>query len=88
MTNADKVNGVQNFVFDEDNRERAPLKCCSQTTLPRSEVVFICQFGLVFLIVVLSFSMLFLQAKTCEEKSIWIGLISGLVGYVLPNPKL
>ena len=64
------------------------VKSVHHGTLPRSEVVFICQFGLVFLIVVLSFSMLFLQAKTCEEKSIWIGLISGLVGYVLPNPKL
>ena len=84
----DRPDGIQNFVFDEHNRERAPWKCCSQTSVPRSEVVFFVQVTVIVLIIILCFSMLFFTAGSCEEKSIWIALLSSLVGYVLPNPKL
>ena len=84
----DRPDGIQNFVFDEHNHEKAPWKRCSQTSVPRSEVVFFVQVTVIVLIIILCFSMLFFTASSCEEKSIWIALLSSLVGYVLPNPKL
>ena len=84
----DKPDGIQNFVFDENNHERAPWKCCSHTSVPRSEIVFFVQVTLIVLIIILCFSMLFFTANSCEEKSIWIALLMSLVGYILPNPKL
>ena len=84
----DRPDGIENFVFDEHNHERAPWKCCSQTACPRSEVVFIVQVAVIVLIILLCFGMLFFYSNSCEEKSIWIALISSLVGYILPNPKL
>ena len=84
----DRPDGIQNFVFDEHNNKRAPWKCCSQTSVPRCEVVFFVQVTVIVLIIILCFSMLFFTAGSCEEKSIWIALLSSLVGYVLPNPKL
>ena len=38
--------------------------------------------------IILCFSMLFLLSESCEEKSIWIALLSSLVGYILSNLKL
>ena len=84
----DRPDGIQNFVFDEHNHDRALWKFCSQTSVPRSEVVFFVQVTVIVLIIILCFSMLFFTAGSCEEKSIWIALLSSLVGYVLPNPKL
>ena len=80
--------GVSNLVFDEGNKERQPWRCCSNTIVPRSEVIFFVQVGIIVLMISLCFAMLFLISESCEEKSIWIALLSGLVGYILPNPKL
>ena len=80
--------GISNLVFDVNNKERPPLGCCSNSTVPRSVVIFFVQVSIIVLMLILCFSMLFLLSESCEEKSIWIALLSGLVGYILPNPKL
>ena len=79
--------GITNLIFDVNNKERRPWRC-SNYTVPRSEVVFFVQVSIVVLMIFLCFSMLFLLSESCEEKSIWIALLSSLVGYFLPNPKL
>ena len=79
--------GVTNLVFDEGNKERPPWRCCSNTVVPRSEVIFFVQVGIIVLISP-CFAMLFLISESSEEKSIWIALLLSLVGYILPNPKL
>ena len=80
--------GVTNLVFDKSNKERPPWRCCSNTVVPRSEVIFFIQVGIIVLMRSLCFAMLFLISESCEEKSIWIALLSSLVGYILPNTKL
>ena len=79
---------ISNLVFDVNNNERPPWRCCSNSTVPKSEVIFFVQVSIIFLMIVLCFSMLFLLSESCEEKSIWIALLTSLVGYILPNPKL
>ena len=80
--------GISNLVFDANNKERPPWRCCSSSTVPRSKVIFFVQISIIVTMINLCFSMLFLLSESCEEKSIWIALLSSLVGYILPNPKL
>ena len=80
--------GISNLVFDVNNKERPPWRCCSNSTVPRSEVIFFVQVSSIVLMVIRCFSMLSLLSESCEEKSIWIALLLSLVGYILPNPKL
>ena len=80
--------GITNLVFDDGNRESPPWRCCSNTVVPRSEIIFFVQVSIIVLMISLCFAMLFLISESCEEKSIWIALLSSLVGYILPNPKL
>ena len=80
--------GISNLVFDVNNEERPPWHCCSISTVPRSEAIFFVQVSIIVLMIILCFSKLFLLSESCEEKSIWIALLSSLVGYILLNPKL
>ena len=78
---------LSNLVFDVNNKERPPWRCCSNSTMPKSEVFFFTQVSIIVLMIILCFSMLFLLSESCEEKSIWIALLSSLDGYILPTPK-
>ena len=80
--------GISNLVFDVNNKGRPPGRCYSNSTVPRSDVIFFVRVSIIVLMIILCFSMLFLLSDSCEEKSIWIALLSILVGYILPNPKL
>ena len=55
--------------------------------LPRSEIVFFVQTILVFLLATVSVTCLAV-AKTCEETTVWVAILSSAVGYMLPAPKL
>ena len=76
---------VTEFVYNETNSGKNSWKFCNNVTLPRSEVVFVAQMVilLTFCILKLSFTKL-----SCEETSVWFSILSGLVGYVLPNPRI
>ena len=45
---------------------------------------------MVLVLVLLSFSIykLCLTQVSCEENSVWFSILSGLVGYVLPNLRI
>ena len=89
MHQRDEVDaGISNLVFDVNNKETPPWRCYSNSSVPRSEVIFFVQVSIIVLMIILCFTMLFLLSESCEEKSIWIALLSSLVGYILPNPKL
>ena len=89
MNQRDKADaGISNVVFDVSNKKRPPWRCCSNSTVPMSEVIFFVQVSIIVLMIILCFSMLFLLSESCEEKSTWIALLSSLVGYILPSPKL
>lgn len=74
-------------VYDSQNNERPPWKLCN-FTVPRSEVVFFTQVTVVFIILVVALSKMAFYEVSCEEQTIWVSLVSGAVGYLLPNPKL
>ena len=78
MNQRDEANaGISNLVFDVNNKER---RCCSNSTVPRSEVIFFVQISIIVLMIILCLSMIFLLSESFEEKSIWIALLPSLVG--------
>ena len=79
---------VTEFVYNETNSEKKSWKFCNNVTLPRSEVVCVAQ--MVVILILLTFCILKLSFTklSCEETSVWFSILSGLVGYVLPNPRI
>ena len=79
---------VTEFVYNETNSEKKSWKFWNNVTLPRSEVVFVAQ--MVVILILLTFCILKLSFTklSCEETSVWFSILSGLVGYVLPNPRI
>ena len=79
---------VTEFVYNETNSEKKSWKFCTNVTLPRSEVVFVAQ--MVVILILLTFCILKLSFTklSCEETSVWFSILSGLVSYVLPNPRI
>ena len=79
---------VTEFVYNETNSEKKSWKFCNNVILPRSEVVFVAQ--MVVIIILLTFCILKLSVTklSCKETSVWFSILSGLVGYVLPNPRI
>ena len=67
-----------NFVFDDNNQERQSWK---------SLVVFSSLFFVILVILACCIVRITL-AKTCEETTVWIAILSSTVGYILPSPKL
>lgn len=53
--------------------------------LPRSEIVFICQILLIYAVTIVSLVNLTLGS---EPSQLWISLLSGSLGYLLPNPTI
>ena len=85
----DEIDGcMKNLNFNEDNKEKPPWRCCSNTVVLRSEVIIFVRFGIIALMISLCFAMPFLISESFEEKSNWIALLSSLVGYILPNLKI
>ena len=79
---------VTEFVYNETNSKKKSWKFCNNVTLPRSEVVFVAQ--MVVILILLTFCILKLSFTklSCEETSVWFSILSGLLGYVLPNPRI
>ena len=83
---SDKGLNLVNFVFDDNNQERKSWKCFGQTC-NRSLEVFLSQFFVILLILACCIVRITL-AKTCEESTVWIAILSSTLGYFLPSPKL
>ena len=79
------VNDYANNMYDDNLERRSWILCGNH--LPRSEIVFFVQTVLVFMLVGVSITCLAL-AKTCEETTVWVAVLSSSVGYMLPSPKL
>ena len=63
-------------------------KFFNQTTFPRSEVVFLVQMFVILLLISLCIVKLAKLESNCEDTSVWISIMSSLVGCILPNPRL
>ena len=79
---------VQETLFEKQSSGKFNWKFCNQITLPRSEVVFFIQMFVILMLIVLCIVKLTVLKPTCEETSVWISILSSLVGYILPNPRL
>ena len=79
---------VTNFAYDQTNTEQKSLKFCNDVTVPRSEVVFMSQMILIFILLTFCIYKFSWTQISCEETSVWFSILSGLVGYVLPNPRI
>ena len=53
--------------------------------LPRSEIVYFTQIILIYIIISVSLYQLTSNASNTE---LWISLLSGNIGYILPSPKI
>ena len=81
----DNIN-LDKIVFDDQNVERRSWSCLGQTC-SRSLIVFLSQFFVILLIVCGCFWRIHL-AKTCDESTVWVGILCRAAGYILPSPKL
>ena len=79
---------VEESFFENESSSKSSWKFCNQTTLPRSEVVFFVQMFVILLLISLCIVKLTILKPNCEEISVWISILSSLVGYILPNPRL
>ena len=79
---------VTEFVYNETNSEKKSWKFCNNVTLPRSEVVFVAQMVVILILLLFCILKLSFTKLSCEETSVWFSILSGLVGYVLPNPRI
>ena len=79
---------VTEFVYNETNSEKKSWKFCNNVTLSRSEVVFVAQMVVILILLLFCILKLSFTKLSCEEMSVWFSILSGLVGYVLPNPRI
>ena len=79
---------VEENYFEKESSSKSSWKFFNQTTLPRSEVVFFVQMFVILLLKSLCIVTLTVSKPNCEETSVWISILSSLVGYILPNPRL
>ena len=81
----DNINLDKN-AFDDRNVERRSWFCLGQTC-SRSLIVFLSQCFVILLIIWGCFWRIRL-AKTCDESTVWLGILCGAAGYILPSQNL
>ena len=79
---------VDESYFEKGSSSTSLWNFCNQTTLPRSEVVFVVQMFVILLLISLCIVKVSILKPNCEETSVWISIMSSLVVYILPNPNL
>ena len=84
----DSSYGAKDFVYDSNEREISAGKFFNIIDLPQSEVMFFVQLFLIFSLMTLCIIKLAFSSSACEETSLWVSILSSLVGYILPNPIL
>ena len=83
----DSGGGINDMVFDADHQERRSWRFCN-SRLPRLEVVYFTQILIIIFLITVSLAKLVFFSLDCEESTFWFSLLSCIVGYALPNPKL
>ena len=81
----DNIN-FNKIVFDDQDIEKRLWSCLGQTC-SRSLIVFLSQFIVTLLIICGCFWRIHL-AKTCDNSTVWVGILCNAAGYNLPSPKL
>ena len=61
---------------------------CDHVTVPGIEIVFVAQMVLILILFTFCIFKVSFTKISCEETSVWFLILSGLVGYVLRNPRI
>ena len=56
-------------------------------SVPRSEIVFVCQLIIIYVVIGVSLFSL-TRGIDSADKQLWIALLSSCLGYLLPNPRI
>ena len=81
----DEINLSKNAV-DDNYQERKTWSCLRQTC-SRSMSVFLSQLFVVLLIIFGCFWRIHFS-KTCDESTVWVGILCSAAGFILPSPRL
>ena len=86
MTDPEDNINLGKIVFDDSNQERKSWACLGQTC-SRSLIVFLYQ---LFVILLIIFGWFWKShfSKTCDESTVWVGVLCSAAGYILPSPRL
>ena len=76
---------TKEIIFDDNNEERQPWNVCGRKC-SRSASLFIIQSSVVLILIVTSVVSILLSSS-CEETTVWVAILSSVVGYILPNPR-
>ena len=86
MAEQEEDNILGKSVFDNNNQEKKFWSRLEQTC-SRSLIVFLSQLFVILLIIFGCFWRIHLS-KTCEESTVWVGILCSAAGYILPSPRL
>ena len=86
MTDQDHNINLAKIVFNDNNQERKSWACLGQTC-PRSLIVFLSQLFVILLIIFGCFRRIHLS-KSCDESTVWVGILCSAAGYILPSQRL
>lgn len=86
MDSIDSGIEINDFVFDDKNKERPPWKMFG-SEISRSAVVFFCQTLMIFLVFSVASLNLTINYQKIDLTSFWTGLLGAAVGSILPYPK-
>ena len=86
MTDQEDIINLSKIVFDDNNQERKSWACLRQTC-SRSLIVFLSQLFVILLIIFGCFWRIHLS-KTCDESTVWVGILCSAARYILPSPRL
>ena len=78
---------IGDIVFDTDNKERSPWTSPCGTKVPRTEVIFITQILLIFIVTIFCIVKLSSNKITCEESTVYIALLASCATYLIPPPQ-
>ena len=85
QSNRPSQNLAKEIVFKSASEERPPWSVCGRKC-SRSASLFIIQSIVVFILILTSVVCIILS-RSCEEKTVWVALLSSVVGFILPIPR-
>ena len=86
MTDQEDEINLGEIVFDDNNEEMKSWACLGQTC-SRPLIVILSQIFVILFIIFDCFWRVHLS-KTCEESTVWVGMLCSAAGYTLPSPSL
>lgn len=86
MDEIDSIPSVSTELRSErrSKRKSGLWRLCGDS-VPRLEVVFICQYIIILTVLIVSLTNLTLGI---DPKNLWLALLCSTLGYALPNPRL